>query len=178
MTERYVDSNGYVLVYSPNHPKAMRSGTFKGYVYEHVMVAEQMLERELRDDEQVHHLDQIRHHNRPKNLLVLPQTEHAKLHAWMRSRIILPRPFYKDNSACTHCEVCGKPLSNEQEKYCSAECSSVSQHRAKRPDLDQLGKDITSMPMLKVGEKYGVSDNAIRKWCRTLGLPCKRQEIG
>jgi hypothetical protein len=28
-----------------------------------------------------------------------------------------------------------------------------------------------------VGEKFGVSDNAVRKWCKKYGLPCKKNEI-
>ena len=31
--------------------------------------------------------------------------------------------------------------------------------------------------MLEVGESYGVSDNAIRKWCKKYELPYKKTEI-
>ena len=58
------------------------------------------------------------------------------------------------------------------------ECSRIGQRKIpNRPDLDQLGKDVISMPMTKIGEKYGVSDNAVRKWCTALGLPFKKAEI-
>lgn len=33
------------------------------------------------------------------------------------------------------------------------------------------------MPMTKIGEKFGVSDNAIRKRCLAFGLPSKKSEI-
>ena len=37
------------------------------------------------------------------------------------------------------------------------------QQNSKCPSKEQLLQDIQNMPMIKVGEKYGVSDNAIRK---------------
>lgn len=33
------------------------------------------------------------------------------------------------------------------------------------------------MPMKQVGEKFGISDNSVRKWCVKLGLPSKVTEI-
>lgn len=41
---------------------------------------------------------------------------------------------------------------------------------SRRPPKEQLITDISTMPMTKVGEKYGVSDNAVRKWCRTYDI--------
>jgi hypothetical protein len=35
-----------------------------------------------------------------------------------------------------------------------------------RPTLIQLEEDIKTLPMTKIGKKYGVSDNCIRKWIR------------
>jgi uncharacterized protein YjcR len=32
-------------------------------------------------------------------------------------------------------------------------------------------------PFTKIGEKFGVSDNAIRKWCDKYNLPRKSSEI-
>lgn len=47
-TKRY----GYVLTYSPNHPKA----TKQGYVFEHRLVMEHYLQRYLTPKERTHHL--------------------------------------------------------------------------------------------------------------------------
>jgi transposase-like protein len=35
-----------------------------------------------------------------------------------------------------------------------------------RPSYDRLVADVEPMSMLAVGRKYGVSDNAVRKWLR------------
>ena len=41
-------------------------------------------------------------------------------------------------------------------------------------ELKQL---IRTLPFTKIGEKFGVSDNAIRKWCKVENLPSKVSEI-
>jgi uncharacterized protein YjcR len=33
---------------------------------------------------------------------------------------------------------------------------------------------INEMPMIKAGEKYKVSDNAVRKWCKEYGIEWRR----
>ena len=33
------------------------------------------------------------------------------------------------------------------------------------------------MTFIKIGEQFGVSDNAIRKWCKAMNLPTARKDI-
>lgn len=40
------------------------------------------------------------------------------------------------------------------------------QRKVPRPSYDQLLEDLRSMSYCAVGRKYGVSDNAVRKWLR------------
>lgn len=63
---RSVASNGYVLIKRPGHPMA----DVRGYVYEHRLVASEMLGRLLEPGEQVHHRNEIKTDNRPENLMV------------------------------------------------------------------------------------------------------------
>lgn len=45
------------------------------------------------------------------------------------------------------------------------------------PSREELKELIRSTPFTKIGAKYGVSDNAVRKWCDKYNLPRKSSEI-
>jgi hypothetical protein len=54
----------YVMVRVPDHPRARRSP----YVFEHILVVEELLGRYLEPDVSVHHRNGVRDDNRPENL--------------------------------------------------------------------------------------------------------------
>jgi hypothetical protein len=58
--------NGYVTVYSPDHP-AVQDKRSK-YVFEHRLVMEAKIGRYLARDEQVHHINGVKDDNREENL--------------------------------------------------------------------------------------------------------------
>ncbi len=62
---RYL-ANGYVLIFSPNHPFANKNG----YVQEHRLVIEKLINRFLHKWEIVHHVDKQRNNNHIHNLMV------------------------------------------------------------------------------------------------------------
>ena len=45
------------------------------------------------------------------------------------------------------------------------------------PSKEELENLIYKIPFTRIGEMYGVSDNAIRKWCKKYDLPYKRDDI-
>ena len=63
-------------------------------------------------------------------------------------------------------------------RYCSHKCVGVAHsvrllgvaqpaaRKVQRPSYEQLMLDLASMSFVAVGRKYGVSDNAVRKWIR------------
>jgi hypothetical protein len=78
------------------------------------------------------------------------------------------------------CPGCGRAFAPRkmQHRYCSQHCwGKVARQlyqgrphpdarKVPRPSYEQLMADVKSMSMLAVGRKYGVSDNAVRKWIR------------
>jgi hypothetical protein len=71
------NSNGYNIIYNPEHPKA----DAKGYVYEHILVCEKVLGKFLPPKAVVHHVDGNTKNNEPDNLVVCQnQSYHLLLH--------------------------------------------------------------------------------------------------
>lgn len=79
----FVLINGYRYNYKPYHPKAI--GTKNMYVAEHRLIMESALDRFLRDDELVHHINENKLDNRIENLQVMSASEHSKHHAKNRT---------------------------------------------------------------------------------------------
>lgn len=70
------------------------------------------------------------------------------------------------------CLSCNYPVKRNRQDYCSRVCylesgkhhSNGNGKKSKIPGRQQLKNDIDAMSWTKVGKKYGVSDNAVRKW--------------
>ena len=75
-----------------------------------------------------------------------------------------------------YCKNCGKQISSKEATYCK-DCLNILQRTVERPSREELKKLIRSKSFIKIGEQYGVSDNAIRKWCKKENLPFKVSDI-
>jgi hypothetical protein len=74
---------GYVYIYSPNHPCKDRAG----YVLEHRLVMEQKIGRFLERKEVVHHINGQKDDNRIENLVLLKnQSAHIYEHGGIKKR--------------------------------------------------------------------------------------------
>lgn len=62
------------------------------------------------------------------------------------------------------CNICDKKISNSSKFNLCVECSKIKQRKVERPSLEILLKEIEKFGYCAAGRKYGVSDNAIRKW--------------
>jgi hypothetical protein len=76
--------------------------------------------------------------------------------------------------ACEHCGEVLEPRGSTQ-RYCSLRCvahahADRSPHperrKVERPPYDVLMAELAASNYSAVGRKYGVSDNAVRKWVR------------
>jgi hypothetical protein len=63
------------------------------------------------------------------------------------------------------CIDCKKDIWNDATRC--VECYRVNSRKVTRPTHEQLLTDKQSMSMVEIGKKYGVSDNAIRKWIKS-----------
>ena len=170
--------NGYRLVYSPTHRRAMSNcAGYSGYVYEHIEVVEKYY-GPIAEDEVVHHLDDNRANNRHENLLVLRRGEHKKLHDWLSAAGCESAGGIAANSVkaeIAYCAVCGRTLQDKQVMACCQEHYALQNRKVRRPTAAELKDAISKHSMLAVGRMYGVSDNAVRKWCRQYGIVCQRR---
>ena len=80
----------------------------------------------------------------------------------------------KQQRTIRHCRGCGAVLKPRANKYCSLRCFHESRRNVARPDLrrvdrppyQQLIREVRALGWSAVGRRYGVSDNAVRKWVR------------
>lgn len=73
------------------------------------------------------------------------------------------------------CPICNINEICKNSKMCN-ECRT-KEKRKNIPSKEELEKLIYSMPFVKIGEIYNVSDNAVRKWCKGYNLPYRYGEL-
>jgi Zn finger protein HypA/HybF involved in hydrogenase expression len=69
-----------------------------------------------------------------------------------------------------YCKNCNKQLLKKRKTGLCTDCYNkierVNTRKVDRPSYEQLLEDKKTMSMLAIGKKYGVSDNAVRKWIK------------
>ena len=114
------------------------------------------------------HVNGVHDDNRLKNLRIVCANCNATLdtHCGRQNRSA-PRE-------CLHCGSVFKPGYSSQQ-YCSRRCGSHSPGRTgpkpearkvERPSYEQLRRELAESNYSAVARRYGVSDNAVRKWMR------------
>ena len=124
---------------------------------------------------ELHHKDNNHFNNNFDNLQILCPNCHAMIGNNAGANV----GFY-----VAFCSDCGNPITKGSKsgkcKSCAAK-SSLNRERKvaleDKPDRDQLKDLIYTKSFLEIGRLYGVSDNAIRKWCKTNNLPSSKAEI-
>lgn len=167
----------YLAVYLPKHPDAFADG----YVYEHRLVASKILGRDLTSAEHVHHKDENGLNNSPDNLMIFASnSDHIAYHhgadVYEENGIFFATKLV--SKIANYCKDCGKLVlySSLRCKTCSNKFISVCKSNY-RPERYILKNQIRNNSFVSIGKMYGVSDNAVRKWCKYYGLPSRVSDI-
>jgi hypothetical protein len=127
------------------------------------------------------HVNGVSDDNRIENLRIVCPNCNAKLetHCGRKNRI------ERGADICWHCLEVYTPRFDGQ-KYCSRACGT-RRHRGvprperrvvERPPYEELMEELRNSSYVAVGRKYGVSDNAVRKWVRAYEREREREAAG
>lgn len=106
-----------------------------------------------------------------KKCILICANCHRELHAEEKTRRTFNNPILKrSDKICSICHKQYTPKDNVQ-KFCSIECYGLSTRKVTRPNKQILELEIANNNFVQLGKKYGVSDNAVRKWAKKYGIP-------
>lgn len=104
----------------------------------------------------IDHKNGIYNDNRIENLRIVCPNCNATLDTFAgRNSKVEKKKYY-----------CGCGSTKTKNASVCKECSSISKRKVIRPEYEDLIKDVSENGYSSVGRKYGVSDNAIRKWIK------------
>ena len=82
---------------------------------------------------------------------------------------------YNQTHLKNYCIDCGKEITFQATRC--VDCYNKSRRTVERPSREELKQLIRNTSFTAIGEKYGVRDNTIRKWCDGYNLPRKTSDI-
>lgn len=76
------------------------------------------------------------------------------------------------------CSNCGKETYAKTKTFLCFDCynKTGANRKVSRPSKEELFLVLKEKSFVEVGRIYGVSDNAIKKWCKDYNLPDKRKD--
>jgi hypothetical protein len=77
-----------------------------------------------------------------------------------------------------NCSKCKTQITEHSKSGLCSSCANKANSKVKnRPTREELIRLILDKPFLQIGADFGVSDNAISKWCKAENLPFRKKDI-
>lgn len=150
-------NNGYLCFYDRHHPLA---NPLTGRVLVHRYLVTKQNGKRLREDQIVYFQD-----GDPENLAL------ENLAVTTRKDLIRQRPCRLVVKICKRCKkrFVVPAAHQDRRSHCSVTCSSLDR-RLFEIGADELRELVWSQPTTEVARLFGVSDKAIEKRCKKLGV--------
>lgn len=121
----------------------------------------------------LHHINGNHNDNRLENLQILCPNCHSQTENYSKKKLKSEQKYCPDcnrpiGKNSTYCKHCGPKHSNQPNAKVAKE---------NRPSKEELLELIKTKSFCEIGRMYGVTDNSIRKWCKTAGLPSTKTEL-
>ncbi len=157
----FFDDGGYLYFSCPKHPLAQQNGAVA--VHRHLMSVQ--LGRWLGYDDMIYFVNRNPKDVSLENLQVVSRQEFFKL-------VVAPDGW--EPKAEIICRQCKKPFvvaasQKERRHHCSKECMGIAQ-RLFEVSPEELHDLVWSMPTTHIAAEFKVSDKAIEKRCKKLGV--------
>lgn len=78
---------------------------------------------------------------------------------------------------CLKCLKCNCEITKYSKSGLCPDCWHKMNRKIERPTREELKDMIRNESFTSIGKKFGISDNSIKKWCISFGLPSKKTEI-
>ena len=75
------------------------------------------------------------------------------------------------------CSQCGVDITRYSSSGLCPACVAKNSRAVKRPSREELKNLIRTESFVAIGNLFGVTDNAIRKWCKAENLPFRKADI-
>lgn len=167
----------YKEIYLPNHHRSKQNGC----VDEHIIIAEKILGRKIKEKEVVHHIDNNKTNNNEDNLMIfVSSSDHIKYHKRDNPKIkeIEKNLFIVEDTNIATCMFCGNLFhsSINRKYFCSRKCF-IEYNKNINIDPFCLAKSIYEVGFEGTGKIYNVTGTTIINWCKKLNMPCNKKDI-
>lgn len=123
------------------------------------------------------HINGVNNDNRRHNLRLLCPNCNSQQETFAGKNVkIKTNEILHSDIKTKYCIECNSEISRYGKNLLCRKCTDKENRKAKRPKKKELIILLQTFNFVKVGIMFGVSDNAVRKWCKLYGLSTKSKD--